>query len=69
MSRTKNNRGTTVCILEENNNTESRIYAAHDTPGSNQDQSPCMSELTCSKSMWDVASNLPKISKIDSSVT
>ena len=28
----KNNRGTTACVMEENNNDDSRIYAVHDTP-------------------------------------
>ena len=31
--------------MEENNNTESRIYAVHDTSGSDLDQSPYRSEL------------------------
>ena len=41
----KNNRCTAAYILEQNNNAESRIYAVHDIPGSDQDQYPYESEL------------------------
>ena len=41
----KHNRGTAACILEANNDSNSRIYAVHDTPGNSTDQSPYRSEL------------------------
>ena len=41
----KNNRGTVACIVEANNDTNSRIYAMYDTPGNKIDQSPYRSEL------------------------
>ena len=41
----KHNRGTTACIIEANNNNNSRIYAVYDTPGNSTDQSPYRSEL------------------------
>ena len=41
----KNNRGTAACVMEENNNEDSRIYAVHDTPGEMSNQSPYRLEL------------------------
>ena len=41
----KNNRDTTACIIEANNNNNSRIYAVHDTPRNITDHSPYRSEL------------------------
>ena len=41
----KNNRGTASYILEENNNTASRIYTVHDILGNESDQSPFRLEL------------------------
>ena len=41
----KHNRGTAACIVEANNDSNSRIYAVHDTPGNSTDQSPYRSEL------------------------
>ena len=42
----KNKRGTAACIIEANKDTSSRIYALHDTPGRQTDQSPYRSELS-----------------------
>ena len=41
----KDNRGTAVCIIEANNNINSRIYAVHNTPGNRIEQSSYRSEL------------------------
>ena len=42
----KNKRGTVACIIETNKDTSTRIYALHDTPGRQLDQSPYRSELS-----------------------